>query len=240
MTTTNVSCSFVLNTGEVISMQGDGTDASLTEIKTSAKIQVGGGVAATSIGTFADGKTITKVIQPLTPTVDGEVVLFGFISRRGAITAIIPTAGFETSSVPWEMNHTLAAGDTLQVMTAQTGGTTDDRVIYCCETATGTQAIFSGTPSSVSGTSVELLHVLSGTGLGAAITGQQILRHWAQCPAPAGLAATQYNNSVFLVNDRGLPMGSTIIINPALLQPVRNMCGTARPMLNWQAQITDV
>ena len=28
------------------------------------------------------------------------------------------------------MNHTLAAGDTLQVMTAQTGGTTDDRVIF--------------------------------------------------------------------------------------------------------------
>ena len=57
MSTTNVSCSFVLNTGEIVSMQGDGTDASLTEIKTSAKIQVGGGIAATSIGTFADGKT---------------------------------------------------------------------------------------------------------------------------------------------------------------------------------------
>ena len=169
MSTTNVSCSFVLNTGEIVSMQGDGTDASLNGDKDLSKENTsGGGIAATSIGTFADGKTITKVIQPLTPTVDGDVVLFGFISRRGAITAIIPTAGFETSSEPWEMNHTLAAGDTLQVMTAQTGGTTDDRVIYCCETDRGTQAIFSGTPSAVSGTSVELLHVLSGTGLGAA------------------------------------------------------------------------
>ena len=186
MSTTNVSCSFVLNTGEIVSMQGDGTDASLTEIKTSAKIQVGGGIAATSIGTFADGKTYGKLIQPLNTNVDGDVrFIIGFISRRGAITAIIPTAGFETSSEPWEMNHTLAAGDTLQVMTAQTGGTTDDRVIYCCETDRGTQAIFSGTPSAVSGTSVELLHVLSGTGLGAAITGQMIMRHWAQCPCPS-------------------------------------------------------
>jgi hypothetical protein len=240
MSTTNVQCSFLLNTGEVVSMKGDGIDAALTEIKTSAVIQVGGGVAATSIGTYADGKSIVAVLQPLTPTTDGEVVLFGFISRRGAITAIIPTGGFETASEPWACGHQLQAGDTLQIMTAETGGTADDRVIYCLETAQGTQAIFSGTPSAVSGTSVELLHVLSGTGLGAAITGQRIMRHWAQCPAPSGLAGTQYNNSVFLVNDRGLPMGGSVIINPALLQPVRNMMGTATPMLNWQVQVTDI
>ena len=92
------------------------------------------------------------------------------------------------------MNHTLAAGDTLQVMTAQTGGTTDDRVIYCCETDRGTQAIFSGTPSAVSGTSVELLHVLSGTGLGAAITGQMITKGVLVGGAAAGTAYVLYES----------------------------------------------
>jgi len=240
MTTTNVSCSFLLNTGEVVSMKGDGTDATLTEIQTSATVVVGGGVSATAIGTYADGKTIIGVIQPLSPTIDGEVVLFGFISRRGAIVSIVPTGGFETASKPWVMNHLLAAGDTLQVMTAQTGGVTDDRVIYHCQTSTGTQAIFIGTPSGSSGTSVQLTHVLSGMGLGASLTAQPITNHWATCPAPGGLPASQFNNMVFLVNDRGLPQGGTVIISPDLLQPERNVMGLVTPMLNWEAQVTDI
>ena len=242
MSTTNVQCSFLLNTGEIVSMKGNGTDATLTEIKTSGStyLSAGGGVQETSLGTFANGKTITAVIQPVTPTTDGEVVLYAFISRRGAIAHIIPTAGFETTSKPWPMSFTLQAGDNLSVMTAETGGTTDDRVQYHCVTSQGTHAIFNATPGTASGGATNLTHVLSGQGLGSSLTGQKIVMHWATCPAPAGLAAAQINNSVFLVNDRGLAQGATIIISPDLLQPVPNNIGMVTPMLNWQAQIIDI
>jgi hypothetical protein len=64
MTTQIVMCAVMLNTGELVNMQSTLVDGTLGEIKTSGTVGAGGGIAATSIGTYANGKTITSFIQP--------------------------------------------------------------------------------------------------------------------------------------------------------------------------------
>jgi hypothetical protein len=68
--------------------------------------------------------------------------------------------------------------------------------------------------------------------LGSSLTGRRIVSHFA-----TGSEGARYaSGSVLLVNDRGLPMGGTIVVNTQQQQMQPNSVGGATIMLNWQAQ----
>jgi hypothetical protein len=68
MTTQIVSCTIALNDGSIVNMSVVATDGTAIELKTSGTVGAGGGIAATSIGTYANGKIITHFITPVAAT----------------------------------------------------------------------------------------------------------------------------------------------------------------------------
>jgi hypothetical protein len=229
MTTQAVSCTIALNDGSIVNMAVAATDGTSIEVKTSGTVGAGGGIAATSIGTYANGKTITHFITPVTAT----YVQWAYLERRGSILRILPTGSNE------QFNESVAiapirleAGDTIQVLTGASAVELR-QVNYACITASGTNAIFSAQPSVATSGSVSLTHILSGQGIGSSLTGQQIVSHFA-----TGQEGGRYaGGSMLLVNDRGLPEGSSVVTNTTT-QPLRyQTTGLARIDLNWQAQV---
>jgi len=229
MTTQAVSCTIALNDGSIVNMAVAATDGTAIELKTSGTVGAGGGIAATSIGTYANGKTITHFITPIKST----YVQWAYLSRRGEIMRILPTGSSE------QYNESVAiaplrleAGDTIQILT---GAATAEirQVNYSCITASGTNAIFSAQPTTATSGSVSLTHILSGQGVGQSLTGQQIVSHFS-----TGQEGGRYaGGSMLLVNDRGLPEGATVVCNTKN-QPMRyQSTGVARVALNWEAQV---
>ena len=82
MTTQAVSAQLMLSDGSSVNMLSTLTDGTEGEIKTSAVVSAGGGVSAQSIGTFAEGKAITQIIQPFTAVTK---IVYAYISRRGRL-----------------------------------------------------------------------------------------------------------------------------------------------------------
>jgi hypothetical protein len=125
----------------------------------------------------------------------------------------------------------LQAGDSLRILT---GAATADvrQVNYNVVCNDGTNAIFTAQPSTATSGSFSLNHILSGQSLGSSLTGRRIVSHFA-----TGSEGARYaSGSVLLVNDRGLPMGGTIVVNTQQQQMQPNSVGGATIMLNWQAQ----
>jgi hypothetical protein len=229
MTTQIVSCTIALNDGSIVNMSVVATDGTAIELKTSGTVGAGGGIAATSIGTYANGKTITHFITPVTST----YVQWAYISRRGEILRILPVGSFEQfyESVAIAPLR-LEAGDTIQILTGASAAELR-QVNYSCITASGTNAIFSAQPTVATSGSVSLTHILSGQGVGQSLTGQQIVSHFS-----SGQEGGRYaGGSMLLVNDRGLPEGSTVVCNPKNQQIRYQSTGGARVMLNWEAQV---
>jgi hypothetical protein len=229
MTTQAVSCTIALNDGSIVNMAVAATDGTSIELKTSGTIGAGGGIAATSIGTYANGKTITHFITPVAAT----YVQWAYLSRRGEILRILPTGSDE------QFNESVAiaplrleAGDTIQILTGASAAELR-QVNYACITASGTNAIFSAQPTTASSGSVSLTHILSGQGVGNALSGQQIVSHFS-----TGQEGGRYaGGSMLLINDRGLPEGAVVVCNP-VVQPMRyQSTGLARVALNWEAQV---
>ena len=98
---------------------------------------------------------------------------------------------------------------------------------------TGVHAIFSGTPSGAANT--DLTHILSGQSLGSSLTNQAIVAHWATSVDGAKLDS---GGGVYILNDRGLPIGGTVATVPQNLQPKANAMGGAMIGLNFQARVT--
>jgi hypothetical protein len=229
MTSQAVSCTIALNDGSIVNMEVAATDGTAIELKTSGTVGAGGGIAATSIGTYANGKIITHFITPVTAT----YVQWAYLSRRGEILRILPTGSNEQFNESFAIAPLrLEAGDTIQVLTGAAVAELR-QVNYACITASGTNAIFSAQPGTGTSGSVSLTHILSGQGVGQSLTGQQIVSHFS-----TGQEGGRYaGNSMLLVNDRGLPEGSTVVCNPKT-QPMRyQSTGVARVALNWEAQI---
>jgi len=229
MTTQAVRCTIELNDGSIVNLSSTATDGTATELKTSGTVGAGGGIAATSIGTYANGKSITNFITPVNST----YIQWAYLSRRGAILRILPIGSSEqfnrsVSIAPIQ----LEAGDTIQILT---GAATAEvrQVNYSCITASGTNAIFSVQPTTATSGSVSLLHILTNQGIGQSLTGEQIVSHFSN-----GQEGGRYaGGSMLLVNDRGLPEGSTNVVNTKN-QPMRfQSTGLAKVMLNWQAQV---
>jgi len=231
MTTSIVTASFQLNDGSTVDLYNgaltESTDGiSTVELQTSTKYAVG----AISLGTFADGKTITAVTQPVTGT---NAMNFAYIERRGAIICILPVASRGVQNKPCMpmASFRLQAGDTVQVCAVALA---TKSVSYSVVTASGVQAIFGGL--SVNGSDMEMTHILSGQGIGASLTGQQIVSHVGTQTSANSLKNT--SAGVYVLNDRGLPVGNCPLTVTSNLQPIPNAMGAAMIQLNFVARVS--
>lgn len=225
MANVSVQASFMLNTGEVVDMKTTMAEGTETELLTSTDYAV----SAVSIGQFADGKTITQILQP--PTAPNGIA-YAYVDRRGEILMVIPVAVAGVQNEPQLpcRNFTLQAGDTIRVM-ANTAA--DKEFAYSVITNRGVQAIFAATPTSAN--NYELTHIKSGQGLGASLTGQSIIQHFATSVQGSALDSA---GGVYILNDKGLPVGGVAATNPANLQVEKSMMGGAPIFLNFIARVT--
>jgi len=228
MTSSTVTASFLLNDGTVADMSSsitDNTDGQ--QLLTSTKYSV----SAVTIGTFAEGKSISQIIQP--PTALSGTVFYSYISRRGNIQMILPVADAGVQNHP-EMPYSrlvFQAGDTIVVFT-QPDANSPRTCAYSCITNQGTHAIFSG--SAASG-DVSLTHILSGAQLGGALTNQTINKHFFISDEGALITS---GGGVYLLDEKGLPVGGCAATDPSTLQMKCNNLGVARIELNYVARIT--
>ena len=236
MTNTTVMATVMLNTGEIVNLETQLTDGTEGEVKTSGTVGAGGGIAATSIGTYADGKAIVSFITPVMPkTTSAGEVQYAYLARRGEILRCLPVGYPEQVNEPFAMYQgpiALQAGDTIRVLTGKTAAELR-QINYNVICNDGTNAIFSAQPGTGSSGSVSLTHILSGQSLGSSLTGRQVVTHYA-----SGLEGGRYaGNSLLLVNDRGLPAGATVVNNVQNNPMKANMMGGAVVQLNWEAQV---
>ena len=223
----NVTCqaSFKLNTGEIVDMEATVIEGTETELLTSTDYSV----SQVSLGTYAEGKVITQIVQPVTCP---NSTSYAYIDRRGEILCILPVAvaGVTNQPVAPYAQFQLQAGDTVRVMAS----TAANRLFaLSCITNTGVHAIFTGTPSGAG--NIALTHIKSGQGLGASLTGQVIANHFATSIDGSKLDS---GGGVYYLNDRGLPIGGTSATNPSTLQPSLNMMGSAAIGLNFVARVS--
>jgi hypothetical protein len=103
--------------GELVNLEVTATDGTVAiNMPTSGTVGAGGGIAATSIGTYANGKTLTAFIQPVSAS---GVVAWAYLARRGEILACLPTASSEQSTGAVAINPiVLQAGDSIQVFSS--------------------------------------------------------------------------------------------------------------------------
>ncbi len=232
MTTQTVTAQLMLNTGESVALSSSFTDGTESELKTSGVVGTGGGISATSIGTFADGKTITAILQPPMSSggSDGNgFVAYAYIARRGAIVACLPVGQLGVYSEPVNMAFRLQAGDTIRCLTVYSAAQKRIAVLNVV-TAQGTNAIFSVTPTGAA--SNNLTHILSGQSFGESLQGQTIAVHYANNREQSLSAGSQ----VFYLNDRGLPKGGCVMIDTSNLQMMGNRVGITSVALNDVAQ----
>jgi len=224
MANVTVKAQFMLSTGELVSMSGTLPEGTSSELQTSTTYST----AATSIGQFANGKTITAIVQP--PTAPNGIA-YAYLERRGAIICVIPVAVDGVQSQPCAMPAMvqLQAGDTIQVM----ANTSADREFgYSVITNRGVHAIFAATPTGAG--SVDLNHILSGQSIGQSLTGQSVVQHFATSVDGSKLST----GGVLCLNDRGLPVGGCSATKPATLQPKLNSVGGYAVNLNFVARVT--
>ena len=224
MANVTVKAQFMLSTGELVSMSGTLAEGTASELQTSTTYST----AATSIGQFANGNTITAMVQP--PTAPNGIA-YAYIERRGAIICVLPVSidGVQDAPCPMPAMIQLQAGDTIQVM-ANTAA--DREFSYSVITNRGVHAIFAGTPSGSGNT--DLTHILSGQSIGQSLTGQSVVRHWATSVDGSKLST----GGVLCLNDRGLPVGGCSATKPQNLQPKPNALGGYAVNLNFVARVT--
>jgi len=217
-----------LNDGSVVSLSGTVAEGTETELLTSTTYSV----SATSLGQFADGKTITSFIQPVSAP---NGIAYAYINRRGEIACILPVAHEgEVQTAPLGMcgmnNFRLQAGDTLQVM-ANTA--TDREFAWMVKTQQGVSAIFSATPSGAGNS--DLTHILSGQGAGTSLVGQTVT-HQASTSVDGSKLST---GGVLLLNDKGLPVNGCTATDPQAQPVLWSMPSTMTQIgLNFVARVT--
>jgi hypothetical protein len=225
MASVSVQASFKLNTGEVVDMKTTMTEGTESELLTSTKYSV----SAVSIGTFAEGKVLSQILQP--PTAPNGIS-YAYIDRRGEILCIVPVAvaGVQDEPMPMLRTFALQAGDTLRVMASTAAS---KAFAYNAVTSGGVHSIFAVTPTTAN--DYEVLHIKSGQGLGASLTGQQIACHFATSVQGSALDS---GGGLYILSDRGLPIGGVTAVNPINLPIVKSYMGGAMIGLNFVGRVT--
>jgi len=233
----NITACIQLNTGEIVNMMTSITAGTRAELKTSGTVGAGGGLAATSIGTYAEGKSIVSFVTPVSSVGASDFVSYAFLNRRGAILRCLPVSHDSTQNKAVPMYGgpvALQAGDTIEVLTLNS--TAEKRnVAYNVICNDGTHAIFD-LQTATGASAQSLTHVLSGQGLGQSLTNRSIVAHYSTSLEPNRYAG----QSVLVVNDRGLPQGAVVSVDVANLQPQMMMSGLSNIGLNFQAQVVTI
>ena len=224
MTTQAVSAQLMLSDGSSVNMLSTLTDGTEGEIQTSGVVVSGGGVSAQSIGTFGEGKAITQIIQPFTAVTK---IVYAYISRRGEILKVLPVASGVISTQPYPCNVVLQSGDTIRALTLASN--TARACAYNVVTASGVNAIFSVTPSGAA--TNELTHILTNQSIGSSLQGQRIISHYTNSTD----GAKYRGGSVLVLNDRGLPVGTSLAQSQTSLQVMPNSAGICGIGLNFEA-----
>lgn len=223
MANVTAHATLLLGNGSVVDMSSTVAEGTETELLTSTTYAV----AATSIGTFADGQVIQQVLCPVTAP---NGISYAYINRRGAIACILPVAvDGQIAHMGGQLGFRLQAGDTLQVLAL----TAASRVFsLAVKTAQGTSALFTGSPSGAGNT--DLTHILTGQGLGASLQGQTIQSQMALSVDGSKLSSGGYLH----LNDRALPIGGAAAVNPQAQQAMFSTQGGANVALNHVARVT--
>lgn len=222
MASVTVHATLMLNTGELVDLNTTMTEGTETELQVGTDFAV----AATSLGQFADGKTITQIIMP--PTAPNGIA-YAYLDRRGSILACLPVGiDGQRFSPGGALGVRLQAGDTLRVLANVASNRT---FAYNVVTSSGVNAIFSGTPSGAGNT--DLTHIKSGQGVGTSLVGQTIVSHYATSVDGSKLK----NGGVVILDDKGLPVGGCMATNPSAQQVQANNVGGARIGLNFVGRV---
>jgi len=220
-----VQAAFKLNTGEIVDMKTTLQEGTEGELLTSTKYSV----SAVSIGTFAEGKVLSQIIQPPT-CLNGAS--YAYIDRRGEILCIIPVAVAWIHDYPLPMlsSFTLQAGDTLRVIASTSAS---KLFSYNAITSGGIHSIFTVTPTTAN--DYQVTHIKSGQGLGASLTNQQIACHFATSVQDGALDSA---GGLLILSDRGLPIGGVAATNPQKLPHQKSYMGGAVIGLNFVGRVT--
>jgi len=225
MAAVQVFASFKLNTGEVVNLQTQMTEGTETELTTLDGMY---SVGSISLGQFANGKSITQIIQP--PSAKNGIS-YAYIDRRGEIFCVLPVcvSGVQSEPVAPLRNFVLQAGDTVRVMAIAAA---TRKNAYNTITTDGIHSIFVATTTGDNAQSA--LQIKSGQGLGASLTGKSIAKHWA---TSVDGTLIESGGGFYIINDKGLPVGGVAATNPIKLQPSPSMFGGAMINLNYVARI---
>jgi len=227
MTSTVVSASFMLSDGTIADMSTSITDEGTSQQLLTSTLY---SVAAVSIGQFAEGKSITQIIQP--PTALTGICLYAYISRRGNIQSVLPVAEAGQQWTPSPMINpmgTFEAGDTIVVFTSPNANA-QRNFAYTLITSNNVGAIFMGQAASGNATAT---HILSGANIGAAITGLSVARHF--CISDEGSLIT---SGLYILNSKGLPIGACTPTDSSNQQAQFTTLGGALIQLNYTLRLT--
>ena len=227
MTASIVSASFMLSDGTIADMSASITDEAVSQQLLTSTLY---SVAAVAIGQYAEGKSIVQVIQP--PTALTGICLYAYISRRGNIQAVLPVAEAGQQWTPSPMMNAMGnfeAGDTIVVFTSPAANA-QRNFAYTVVTSNNVGAIFMGQAASGNATAT---HILSGSNIGAAITGLSIARHF--CVSDEGALIT---GGLFILNAKGLPVGAVVPTDPSNQQVQLTALGGCQIALNYTLRLT--
>ena len=222
MANVTVKALFQINNGMTVDLESTIAEGTESELQVSTRYAA----QATSLGQYADGKTITKIIVP--PSAE-NLTSYAYIDRRGEIAYVLPVGKQGIYNQQYPCNFTLQAGDTVRVLC----NTASNRTFaYSVVTSTNVHAIFSGTPSGSGNT--DLTHIKSGQSIGQSLTGQSVVAQFATSIDGSKLST----NGVVILNEQGLPYGACGSTDPAD-NPVMMQMGVSYPVgLNFIARVT--
>ena len=225
MATVQVFASFKLNTGEVVNLQSSMVESTETELTTLDGMY---SVGSISLGQFANGKSITQILQP--PSAKNGIS-YAYIDRRGEVFCVLPVAvsGVQCEPTAPLRNFVLQAGDTVRVMAIAAATRLN---AYNTITTDGIHSIFTATSSGDAAYSAT--QIKSGQGLGASLTGKTISKHWA---TSVDGTLIESGGGFYIINDKGLPVGGVAATNPIKLQVKPSRMGGAMINLNYVARI---
>lgn len=222
MANVTVKALLQLNDGSTVDLESTLTEGTEGELQTSTRYSA----SAVSIGNYADGQTITKILIP--PSAE-NLTSYAYIDRRGEIAYVLPVGKQGVYDQQYPCNFRLQAGDTIRVMC---NTATNRMFAYSVMTSAGVSAIFSGTPSGSGNT--DLTHIKSGQEIGQSLTGQSIVAQFATSIDGSKLST----QGVVILNAQGLPYGACGATDPAD-NPVSIQMGLTYPIaLNYLARVT--
>lgn len=221
MANVTVKALIQLNDGRTVDLESTLTEGTEGELQTSTRYSA----VATSLGQYADGATITKILIP--PSAE-NLTSYAYIDRRGEIAYILPVGKQGIYDQQYPCNFRLQAGDSIRVLC---NTATNRTYAYSVMTTSGVSAIFTGTPSGSGNT--DLTHIKSGQELGQSLTGQTIAMQYSTSIDGSKLST----QGVLILNEQGLPYGACGATDPAD-NPVEYQMVAYPVGLNFLARVT--